>query len=151
MIPLNQEGSLVQIAKTAPERSEAERTLILVAQSENAAAKFEAKNLNTPMPNPPTSIVSQDVSATHVIAQTLLLITSTPKYDIIATLAVSKPNNPQLVTASTLKTFLLETLHLLKFFQMLLKSRWINSWQINILSWQIKLSFKLISKGWIKE
>ena len=93
MIPLNQEGSLVQTAEIPLERSKLERILILVAESENvvATAEFEAENLNTPMQNPTSATVFQDVPATPVTAQILLLLTSTPKYDKIATPIVSEP------------------------------------------------------------
>ena len=52
LIPLNQEGSLVQSAKTALERPELERTHILVAELENevAIAESEIASLSTPMP-----------------------------------------------------------------------------------------------------
>ena len=43
------------------------------------------------MPQPATTIVSQELSATLIIAQTLLLLTSTPEYDRTATPTVSKP------------------------------------------------------------
>ena len=43
------------------------------------------------MPNPTTATVSQDIPATPVTAQTLLLLTSTPKFDRIATPAISEP------------------------------------------------------------
>ena len=43
------------------------------------------------MPNPIIAIVFQDVPATPVTAQTLLLLTSTPKYDRTTTPAISEP------------------------------------------------------------
>ena len=43
------------------------------------------------MPHPTIAIVSQDIPPTPITAQTLLLLTSTPKYDKIATPAISKP------------------------------------------------------------
>ena len=91
---------MVQTAKVAPERTKLERTIILVAKSENATVvDFEAENLNTPMPNPTTAIVSQDVPTTLVTAQTLLLLTSTPKFDRKATLTISEPQ-PSLASYS---------------------------------------------------
>ena len=93
MIPLNQEGSLVQRAETTPERTEPGRTIVLVTELENEADVAESKiaPLNTLMPQPTTTTASQELSATLVTAQTLLLLTSSPKYNRTATPAISEP------------------------------------------------------------
>ena len=93
LIPLNKKGSLVQPAETAPERPVLESTLVLVVEPENEAAITESKiaPLSTLMPDRTIATVSQDVPTTLVTAQTLLLLTPTPKYDRIATPAISEP------------------------------------------------------------
>ena len=57
MIPLNQEGSLVQLAEPAPERLETEMTTVLVAQPKTAPAIAESEIApqSTPMPQPTTA------------------------------------------------------------------------------------------------
>ena len=76
------------------ERIGTEMTSILVAQPETAPAiaKLEIAPLSTPMPQRATATVSQEFLATLVIAQTLLLLTSTPIFDKTASPVVSKPH-----------------------------------------------------------
>ena len=125
MIPLSQ-GSLVQRAETTQERTEPDRTLILLTETRNEAviSESEAAPLSTPMPHLATATTSQEIPATLVTLQTLLLLTSTPKFDKTATPAVSEP---QLSSAS-------HSQHIVKLPSgvpsnakalMLLKSRWI--------------------------
>ena len=99
LIPLSQEGSLVQRAKTVPERIELDRMLVLVIETKNEAAisEFEAAPLSTPMPYLAIATTSQEIPATPVTAQTLLLLTFTLKFDRTATPAISEP---QLSSAS---------------------------------------------------
>ena len=87
LVPFSQEESVVHRAKIAPKRTELERMLVLVIETSNEAviSESEGATLRTPMPLPTTAIASQEIPATLVIAQTLLLLTSTPKYDRIAT------------------------------------------------------------------
>ena len=71
MIPLNQEGSLVQLVETAPERPAPERTLVLVVEPENEAAVTESEiaPLSTPMPHPTIATVSQEFVTTLITVQ----------------------------------------------------------------------------------
>ena len=59
-MPIGQEGSLVRRAEPAPERTEPDRTLALVAEAENQAAisKPEAVLQSTPMPHLATATTS---------------------------------------------------------------------------------------------
>ena len=93
LILLNQEGSLVQLVETAPERLEPERTAILVVEPENepAIAEYEIASQSTSMPQPTVATASQEFFATPVTTSTLLLLTSAPIYDRTATPTVSKP------------------------------------------------------------
>ena len=86
------EESVVHSAKTAPERTEPERTLILVTETGNEAvvSKSEVATLRTLMPHLATTIASQEIHVTPVTTQTLLLLTSTPKYDKPAPPAISE-------------------------------------------------------------
>ena len=58
--------------------------------NEVAVSEFEGATLRTPMPHPATATAFQKIPVTPVTAQTLLLLTSTPKYDRAATPTVSK-------------------------------------------------------------
>ena len=114
---------MVQLAKTSPEKSKLERTLVLVAKSENevAIAESEIAPLSTPMLYLTIVTISQDVPATPLTAKILLLLTSTPTYDRTATLATLEAQ----LSSANHSQHTKKSLHLLKFFQMLLKSRWI--------------------------
>ena len=59
----------------------------------NQVAIFEPEVAlqSTPMPHLATAIASQEIPATTVTAQTLLLFTSAPEFDRVATPAISKP------------------------------------------------------------
>ena len=59
--------------------------------NEATVSEHEIASLSTPMPHQAIVTTSQEIPATPVTAQTLLLLTSTPKYDRIATLTVSEP------------------------------------------------------------
>ena len=63
-----------------------------MTETGNEVVVFESKValLRTPMPHLATTTASQQIPAAPVTAQTLLLLTSTPKYDITATPAVSE-------------------------------------------------------------
>ena len=93
LIPLNQKGSLVQRAETTPERAEPNRTIVLVSETRNEVDILESKTapLSTLMPHLTIAIASQEIPITLVTAQTLLLLTSTPKFDRTATPAISEP------------------------------------------------------------
>ena len=99
LIPLSQEGSLVQKAETAPETTKPNRTPVLVIETINEATilEYEVAPLSTPMPHLATVTTSQEIPATPIAVQTLLLLTSIPKFDRIATPIVFKP---QLSSAS---------------------------------------------------
>ena len=93
LIPLNQEGSLVQLVEPEPERPEPEMTPVLVEQLETVPAVVESDIApqSTLMPQPTTAAASQEFPATLVTAQTLLLLTSTLIYDRIVTPAAFEP------------------------------------------------------------
>ena len=78
LVPLSQEQSMDQL-----EEPTSEMTSILIARPETAStiAESEIAPLSTPMPQPATATVSQEFPATLIIAQTLLLLTSTPIFD----------------------------------------------------------------------
>ena len=59
--------------------------------NEAALLEYKVAPLSTPMPHLTTITTSQEILATLLTAQTLLLLTSTLKFYRIATLAVSKP------------------------------------------------------------
>ena len=94
LIPLSQEWFVDQLEEPAPERIRTEMTSILVAQPKTASAvaRSEIAPLSTPMPQPAIATVSQEFPATPVTAQTLLLLTSTPIFDKIASPTVSEPH-----------------------------------------------------------
>ena len=106
LVPFSQEESLVHRAETAPKRTKFERTLVLVIETGNEAivCEYEDATLRTPVPHPAIATASQDIPATSVTAQTLLLLTSTPKYDRTATPAVSEHQLSSLATANTCET-----------------------------------------------
>ena len=76
--------------KTTPERTEPERTLILVIETGNEAivSESEVAPLRTPMSHLATATASQEIPATSITAQTLLLLTSTPMYNKTTTPAI---------------------------------------------------------------
>ena len=92
LIPFSQEESFGHRAKTTLERTEPEKTLVLMTETSNEAVVSESKAtpLRTPMPHLATITTSQEILATPVITQTLLLLTFTPKYDRTTTPAASE-------------------------------------------------------------
>ena len=84
---------MVERAKSAPERTEPERTLALVAEAEDAVDVSECKiaHTTTPMPHAATTTTSQEILATSVIAKTLLLLTSRSQFDRTTTPTRSEP------------------------------------------------------------
>ena len=75
---------------------------MLVAENELAVTESKIAPQSTPMPQPTTATASQEFPATPITAQTLLLLTSTPKYERIATPTISEP--PQLSTSHSQHT-----------------------------------------------
>ena len=71
------------IVAAAPERIETEKALALV--TDNVVPDLKAALTSTPMPNLASVTSSQDIPATPTTAKTLLLLTSGPKFDGIAT------------------------------------------------------------------
>ena len=65
--------------------------------NEATILEYEVAPLSTPMPHLATATTSQEIPATPIAVQTLLLLTSIPKFDRIATPIVFKP---QLSSAS---------------------------------------------------
>ena len=66
--------------------------LLLVTKTGNEATILESEVvlLSISMPHLATTTLSQEIPATPVTAQTLLLLTSTPKFDKTTTLTVSE-------------------------------------------------------------
>ena len=91
-MPLSQERTMVEKAESALERTELERINALVIEVEVADTVLEPKTapITTPMPNLVSATTSQDILATLTIAKTLLLLTSKPQFDRIATPVYSK-------------------------------------------------------------
>ena len=76
------------IVAAAPEKTEIENALALVI--DNVVSDHEAAPTSTPMPNPASTTASQDIPATPTSTKTLLLLTSSPKFNRIATLVGSE-------------------------------------------------------------
>ena len=81
LVPMNQEGTMVERVKPAPERSEHERTNLLVIEAEAALAVPipEAAPPITLMPIPALATASQDMPITPTTSKFLLLLTSGPQ------------------------------------------------------------------------
>ena len=84
---------MVQRAETALERTEPDRMLVLVTDTGNevTVSESEVAPLSDLMPHLATATISQEIPATLVTAQTLLLLISTPKFDRTTTPAISEP------------------------------------------------------------
>ena len=149
MIPLNQEESLVQTAEPASEIPEPERTLVLVAELETvlAIAKSEIALQSTPISQPTTAIASQEFLTTPITTQTFLLLTLTPIYDRTASPAVFEPQQSLTSHSQHIEKVPPGDPSSAEVLLNAAKVRWIYSWPMNILSWPIKLNFKLINKG----
>ena len=80
LVPINQEGTMVERAEPAPERSKPERTNALVTEAKAALAVPIPKATPpiTLMPTPVLATASQDMLATLTTAKTLLPLTSKP-------------------------------------------------------------------------
>ena len=79
-MPLSQEGTTIERVELAPERTEPDRTIVLVSESEATLAISipETTPPSTPMPIPATASATQDILATPTTAHTLLLLTYGP-------------------------------------------------------------------------
>ena len=88
---MNQEGTMVERVEPTLERSLPKSTNALVTEVEAALAipVPEAAPPTTPMPILALATTSQDMPGTPTTAKTLLLLTSRPQFDRIATPASS--------------------------------------------------------------
>ena len=86
---------MVERVESVLERTELERTNALVTEAEVADAVLECETapITNPMPNPVSATTSQDILANPTTTKTLLLLTSGPQFDRIATLVHSKLRN----------------------------------------------------------
>ena len=84
---------MVKRVKPVPERTEPERTLILVTNADNQVAISNPKATlqSTPMPYPAIATASQEIPATLVTTKTLLLLTFGPKFDKTTTYVDFEP------------------------------------------------------------